>query len=95
METTRKLATHDEQDAVIDLSQPSYYDCVGLDYQLHVMHPPTVNVDKADGLCIVGGAFRETWHHRKVYHVDVIVIGDSLELCVACGTMARRQEIVN
>jgi hypothetical protein len=96
VEAARKLAADDEQDdAVIDLSQPSYYDCVGLGYRLHVMHPPTVNVDRADGLCIVGGAFRETWQHRKVYHVDVITIGDGLDLCVACGISAHRQEIVN
>jgi hypothetical protein len=77
------------------MSQPSYYDCVGLGYRLHVMHPPTLNVDRTDGLCIVGDAFRETWRHRKVYHVDVITIGDGLDLCVACGTTAHRQEIVN
>ena len=72
----------------------SYYDHVGLPYRLHVLHAPRGATSSDDAICIVGDAFRETWDARKVYHAQTLEISDGVTLCIACGTVIRREEVV-
>jgi hypothetical protein len=74
----------------------SYYDHVGLPYRLHVLHAPqgSTGTSHEDAICVVGDAFRETWEARKVYHAQTIDVGDGVTVCIACGTVIRREEVV-
>jgi len=83
------------EETVINVSShASYYEHIGLPYRMHVLYAPQGATSSDEAICIVGDAFRETWDARKVYHSDTIDLGDGVTVCIACGTVARREEVV-